>query len=162
MTALKTIVPFRQGRTSNGLRTTGSHDPFERLFDSFFHNALTGFEPQSAATGGLRVDLDISETEKAYHVTADLPGIEDKDVEVTLSEGVLTIAGERMQEEVSEDKNLHRTERRYGAFKRSLVLPSDVNEKKIAATMRNGVLQIDIEKMPVEEPKSKRIAVKTA
>ena len=162
MTSINTIVPFSCRKpVAKKASVSRRTDPFDRLFDNFFHTALTNFDPQSQSVSDFRVDLEISETESAYHVVADLPGMEDKDVTLNLSEGVLTIEGERTKADVSKDKNIHRSERRYGAFKRNLVLPSDVNEKKISATMKHGVLTIDIEKMPEEKPKSKTIPIKS-
>ena len=102
--------------------------------------------------------LDISERKDAYLVTVELPGVEPDDLQITLEDGLLTIQGERHFAHDSSEQQFHRVERRYGAFRRSITLPAQVQAEQIQATADNGVLQIMVPKM--EEAKPKRIQVR--
>jgi HSP20 family protein len=102
--------------------------------------------------------LDISERKDAYLVTVELPGVEADDLEITLEDGLLTIQGERQFTSESSEEQFHRIERRYGAFRRSITLPAQVQAEQIEASFENGVLQIVVPKM--EEAKPKRIQVR--
>jgi HSP20 family protein len=102
--------------------------------------------------------LDISERKDAYLVTVELPGVEADDLDITLEDGLLTIQGERQFAHDSSEQQFHRVERRYGAFRRSITLPAQVQAEQIEASFDNGVLQILVPKM--EEAKAKRIQVR--
>jgi HSP20 family protein len=102
--------------------------------------------------------LDISERKDAYLVTVELPGVEAEDLEITMEDGLLTIQGERQFTSESTEQQFHRIERRYGAFRRSITLPAQVQAEQIEASFDNGVLQIVVPKM--EEAKPKRIQVR--
>src|SRR5512132_323588 len=102
--------------------------------------------------------LDISERKDAYLVTVELPGVEADDFQVTLEDGLLTIQGERHFAHDSSEQHFHRVERRYGAFRRSITLPTHVMADAIEASVEGGVLQIVVPKM--EEAKPKRIEVR--
>jgi HSP20 family protein len=102
--------------------------------------------------------LDISERKDAYLVTVELPGVDAEDLEITLEDGLLTIQGERPFAHDSSEQQFHRVERRYGAFRRSITLPAQVQAEQIEASFENGVLQIVVPKM--EEAKPKRIQVR--
>jgi HSP20 family protein len=102
--------------------------------------------------------LDISERKDAYLVTVELPGVEADDLEITMEDGLLTIQGERQFTAESSEEQFHRIERRYGAFRRSITLPAQVQAEQIQASFDNGVLQIVVPKM--EEAKPKRIQVR--
>ena len=102
--------------------------------------------------------LDISERKDAYLVTVELPGIELDDLEITMEDGLLTIQGERQFTSDSSEQQFHRVERRYGAFRRSITLPAQVQAEQIEASFDNGVLQITVPKM--EEATPKRIQVR--
>jgi HSP20 family protein len=102
--------------------------------------------------------LDISERKDAYLVTVELPGVEADDLEITMEDGLLTIQGERQFTSESSEQQFHRIERRYGAFRRSITLPAQVQAEQIEASFENGVLQIVVPKM--EEAKPKRIQIR--
>jgi len=124
--------------------------------DALFGNRVPGF----AASGWIPA-VDIEEDENAYRLTADLPGIDPKDVQVTMENGVLTISGERKQEKSSGDgdSGYRRVERRYGSFVRRFTLPSDADADNISATGRNGTLEVVVPKSETAKPK--RIEVKS-
>jgi HSP20 family protein len=102
--------------------------------------------------------VDISERKDAYLVAVELPGVNAGDVEITFEDGLLTIQGERRFAHDSAEEKMHRTERFYGAFRRSITLPSHVEADKIEATAQDGVLQIMVPKAP--EVQAKRIQVR--
>jgi HSP20 family protein len=102
--------------------------------------------------------LDISERKDAYLVTVEVPGVEPEDLDITMEDGLLTIKGERQFTSESSEQQFHRVERRYGAFRRSITLPAQVQAEQIEATFDNGVLQIVVPK--AEEAKPKRIQVR--
>jgi len=102
--------------------------------------------------------LDISERKDAYLATVELPGVEPDDLQITLEDGLLTIQGERHFAHDSTEQQFHRVERRYGAFRRAITLPAQVQAEQIEASFDNGVLQIVVPKM--EEAKPKRIQVR--
>jgi HSP20 family protein len=120
-------------------------------------------QPQGSATATATATawapaLDISERKDAYLVTVELPGVEADDLEITMEDGLLTIQGERHFAHDSSEQQFHRVERRYGAFRRSITLPAQVQAEQIEASFDNGVLQVLVPKM--EEAKPKRIQVR--
>jgi HSP20 family protein len=110
------------------------------------------------ATGDWAPRVDIAETEKEFSIKAEIPAVKKEDVKVTIDNGVLTIKGERKQEKEEKDKKFHRVERLYGSFTRSFTLPDNVDESKIEASFKDGVLNLSLAK--TEETKPKAIDVK--
>lgn len=103
--------------------------------------------------------VDIKETDDAYLIEAELPGLSKKDVKVTVDDGVLTIQGERRQEEESSDKKIHRVERFYGSFMRRFSLPDNVDENSVKAKFKDGVLTLSVKKAEPKEPKAIEVHV---
>jgi HSP20 family protein len=104
--------------------------------------------------------VDVTDTEKAYEVTAELPGMDEKNVEVKFANGVLSIKGEKKEEKEEKQKDYHLSERRYGAFQRSFTVPDCVDTDKIDATFKNGVLTVSLPKTAEAQKKEKQIAIK--
>lgn len=104
--------------------------------------------------------VDISEKDGAYQITAELPGMEEKDVEVELSDGVLVIKGEKKEEKEEKKKDYHLSERHFGAFRRSFRVPDGVDADKIAAEFKNGVLTLTLPKSAKARKAERKIAVK--
>src|SRR5512133_2840586 len=102
--------------------------------------------------------LDISEGKDAYLVTVELPGLKPEDLDLTMEDSLLTIQGERQRTSEPSDQQLHRVERRYGAFRRSITLPAHVMAEQIQASFQDGVLQILVPK--AKETTPKRIQVR--
>ena len=102
--------------------------------------------------------VDVYEDTESVRLTAELPGLEHKDVDVRIENGVLTLAGERKLEDEEKKDNYYRIERRYGAFTRSFTLPTTVDADKVKAEFKNGLLKITLPKR--EEAKPKQIRVK--
>ena len=109
----------------------------------------------SASAAAWAPAVDISERKDAYLVTAELPGVKPGDVEITFEDGLLTIQGERHSASYADGEKAHRVERRYGAFRRSITLPSHVEADKIEASAQDGVLQVLVPK--AQEAQAKHI-----
>jgi len=145
-------------------------DPFSYMqhqMDDLFED-LTGASRLSKAnrTGMLTPRMDVSETDKELRITAELPGVEQKDIAVTLTGDVLTITGEKRGESESKsgDKEpmYHRVERSYGSFQRTMTVPYDIDPAKVDAKFKDGVLTVTLPK-PVEvQRQTKQIEIKKA
>ncbi len=134
-------------------RSRMDSDPFalldrrmNSLFGDFFGNRFP--DVWGKAGDGFAPQIDLSDTGDELHITAELPGLDEKDVEVTLADNLLTLKGEK-KEEVEEEKGDHyHCERNYGYFERAVRLPNDVDPDKATAKFKKGVLQIAIPKKP--------------
>jgi HSP20 family protein len=104
--------------------------------------------------------LDFSETKDAFMVKAEIPGVEQKDLSVSLQDQMLTIKGEKQKEKEEKDEKYHRVERAWGAFSRTIALPAGVDTDKVSATFKDGVLTVKLQKTPAA--KGTTIPVKTA
>ena len=104
--------------------------------------------------------IDILEKEKAYEITAELPGMDASNIEVTLANGALTIRGEKTEEKEEKKKDYHLSERRYGSFERRFKVPQGVDADKIDASFKKGVLSLTLPKTAEAEASEKKIAVK--
>jgi HSP20 family protein len=131
----------------------GLHREIDRLFDEF----AQGIGPNGQQN--IVPNIEISETDKAIEVSAEMPGLERKDVEISIEDDALTIRGEKKIEE-NKDKNVQHSERCYGVFLRVLQMPPGIDPSSVKATMSNGVLKITIPKPAKSEPK--KIEVKEA
>ena len=131
------------------------------LADAFDGSPLSGL---AAGDGFAAPSLDIAETDGAIEVTADLPGIEPSEIEVTVDNGVLTISGTREREEEKDDaeRNYHRLERFRGRFVRRVALPAGIDEDAVSASHDKGVLTIRVPKAEKAGPDGRRIEVKAA
>lgn len=164
---IRELVPWRS-REQSQLSRRNSGDPFtslqsemSRLFDSFFEGfeagpfSKTGFGPATMPK------VDVSETNDSIHVAAELPGMKEEDVEVTLSHGNLVIQGEKRAEKEDKQESYHRIERSYGAFHRSIPLPTEVDDQHVEASFKDGVLNIVLPKVaPSPAQSAKKIPVK--
>jgi HSP20 family protein len=165
--AIRDLIPWsgrgrelstRSGEETNPFLTL--HREMNRLFD----DAFRGFD--LARLGSGRVldvatgwpNIEVSETDKDVKVTAELPGLEEKDVEVELVNGVLAIRGEKKIE--TEDADRLFSERYYGRFERRIPV-DEVESDKVAASFKNGVLTVTLPKSPAAQQKVKRIAINT-
>jgi len=129
-------------------------------WDSLFENALEPWFRETEPFGDERFvpAVDIKETDDKYLIEAELPGIKKEDVHIEVKDGVLTLRGERKHEEEKSEGNYTRIERAYGQFQRSFTLPVNVEEDKISASYKDGVLAIELPKG--EKAKPKQIEVK--
>lgn len=153
-------------------------DPFhalrhemDRMFDRFWRGGFglpsfqRMFEPEPSRHGetGFAFTtpaVDFCEDDKAFHLTAELPGLSEKDINVTLSGDMLTITGEKRDEREQKDKNYHWSERHFGSFRRMVQLPPHIDRDKIEANFKNGVLSLTMPKTSEAMQQQKRIEVK--
>lgn len=131
---------------------TRMQQEMNRFFDDFF-----GDRQSEIMQGNWLPAVDVSETESELVVRAELPGLSQNDIELNLQDNVLTLKGEKKQEQKEEKENYHRIERSYGSFSRSFTLPTTVKAEQIKATFKDGVLVISLPKS--EEAKAKKIAI---
>ncbi|WP_300543911.1 Hsp20/alpha crystallin family protein [Maricaulis sp.] len=136
-------------------------DDVDRMFQSLWRGSpLTGLDwPRTATTGWAAPAVEFSETDKAYVVTAELPGLDKSDVDISLQGDMLILSGEKRSEHDDKRENVHLSERRYGRFQRAFTLPDDVDASKIEAEFRNGLLHISLPRHP-EKRASKTIKIK--
>ena len=138
------------------------HREMNRLFDDV--SRTFDVAPLGTLSGVGRMagwpSVEVSETDKDLRISAELPGLEEKDVEVLIGDGVLTLRGEKKSE--IEDKDRAFSERSYGRFERHIPLAWNVEEDKIDASFKNGVLTVTMPKAPESRPNMKRIAINRA
>lgn len=148
----QTLEPLRSFRSE-----------MDRLFDRFVKGF--GFPSQPFLTSDAELTVpavDLTEDDKAYKVTAELPGMDEKDIAVTVSGGMLVMKGEKKAEKEERSKNYYLSERSYGSFQRSFSLPEGVDEDKIAANFAKGVLTVTLPKTTDAQKAQKKIEVKAA
>ena len=157
---LRSLVPLRS-RTHIARNEINPFDMLQREVDRLFDDFGRGFmPPQMLAAASLVPQIEVAETDKQIEITAELPGLERKDVDISLEGNVLTIRAEKKAESEQKDKNIQLTERSYGVFYRALELPIAIDPATVQATMSKGVLKITIPKPPHAE--AKKIEVKEA
>jgi HSP20 family protein len=132
-----------------------TRDPFARMLDSVFGEGLYPSEDVSNRTW--MPSVNIRETEQAFFVEAELPGLTKKDIDITLENNILKLSGERRFEKDTTEESYHRVERSYGTFLRTFSLPSQVNAESVKASFKDGVLTIEVPK--AEEAKPRKIAI---
>jgi HSP20 family protein len=125
----------------------------DKLFDDFFF--LT---PTSLFKNDWEPTVDVEEDDKSIHVKAEIPGIDEKDLDVKIEDNILTLSGEKKEEREEKNKNYIFSERKFGSFSRTISLPEGIKTDKINATFKKGVLNIDIPKDETKE--AKKIAIK--
>jgi HSP20 family protein len=131
--------------------------PFRRLFEDFVQGLEPGL-PELWSEGRFVPAVDVSEDADGVTLTAEIPGMSREDIEVTVDNGVLTLAGEKRTEETREETGYHRTERRYGRFERRIRMPQYVDVDSIDATYKDGVLTL---RMPrAEAAKARSVQIK--
>ena len=161
---IRDLIPWGREKAP-GVFGDGGRDPFlslHREVNRLFDEALRGFDTRLPAFAGFPdrggwPSVEISDNEKEIRVTAEVPGLEEKDIEVLLDDGVLTIKGEKRSE--TEDKEKQFSERFYGRFERRIPLGAEVEENKVAADFKNGVLTVTLPKTERAQTKAKRIAI---
>jgi HSP20 family protein len=136
-------------RQPNRLARRLSQDDLKQVFDQFFGDG----DASSVVTSQWTPRCDIKEEAGRFLILADLPGVDPKDIEISMDKGILTIRGERTTETKTEDERFSRIERAHGVFHRRFALPDSADAEGIAATGRHGVLEITIPKRPETTPR---------
>ncbi|MCD8493555.1 MAG: Hsp20/alpha crystallin family protein [Geovibrio sp.] len=136
--------------------------PFRSLLDlnREMGRFMDRFGDGESMPGGFRPDVDIVEKNGQLVVTADLPGMEEKDIEVTINDGILAVRGERTEEKEETEKGFHRRERVFGRFVRQFALPKGTDAENVKAVFKNGVLEVRIPLKSVIEEKKIQIESK--
>lgn len=150
---VRTLIPIRD-------RNWGALEDLYREMDHLVQNLFPGEQAQRNGGGQFQLPLDLFETEEQFEVWMDLPGVSADQLQVELHEGELMIAGERPAPTQEEGRTLHRSERRYGQFRRLLTLPTQIEPEKISAEYHDGVLKVTLPKS--EKVRPTRIQVKSA
>ena len=167
--SVRDLIPWSRnnGNSAPSVFRDDNRDPFlslhrevNRLFEDVFRgfgSNLPAFSGASAFGGGWP-SVEISDGEKEIRITAEVPGLEEKDIEVLLNDGVLTLKGERRSE--TEDRDKRFSERFYGRFERRIPLGYEIREEEIDARFKNGVLTVTLPKSKKAQSQVKRIAIK--
>ena len=160
--AIRNLVPF--GKKDVSVKREDEH-PFSLLrreMDSLFDNFFRGFdlEPFESRMGAFSPKVDVTENDKEIKISAELPGMEEKDIDVSLQKDMLTIKGEKKEEKEDKGKDYYRMERSYGSFSRTIPLPVEVETDKVEAKFKKGVLSITLPKTAKAVSETKKIAVK--
>jgi HSP20 family protein len=164
--SVRDLLPWRRknGDQLPGLFRDDERDPFlalhrevNRLFDETFRNF--GISPFRNGPEGGWPSLEISDDEKEIRIAAEVPGMNEKDIEVLLSDGMLTLKGEKRSE--TEDKDKQYSERYYGRFERRIPLDCEVDAEKVEASFKNGVLTVTLPKSEQEKARVRRISVRS-
>jgi HSP20 family protein len=139
------------------------HRGLDRLFEDMWGGRPgTSLLPELWSGRDVVPQLDVTEDDNAFHVTIELPGLDEKDVNVSLADRVLTISGEKKAEKEEKEKNAYRRERAYGSFRRVLEIPAEVDAQRIEAKFKKGILAIDLPKSKAAQQKATKIPVKAA
>ena len=130
------------------------------MFDDFFTSAGHGLQPWNAGWPAMAPRIDISDSDKELVITAEMPGLDEKDFEVTLAGDLLTIKGEKKTENEDRNGNAYYVERRFGSFSRSVRLPFEAGDEQVAANYDRGVLTLRVPKPAEAQRHVRRIEVK--
>jgi HSP20 family protein len=167
--AITDLFPWKRGekvpvRREEGYPFHSLQQEVNRLFDDFFGKGEFGLTPFSGGFmeryGAFNPQVDVTETDQEIKVAAELPGLTEKDVEVSLSNDMLTISGEKKAEKEVKGENYYRMERSYGSFQRTIPLPTEIEADKVDATFKNGVLTVTLPKSAQAVQNRKKIAIK--
>jgi HSP20 family protein len=163
---IKDLIPWNWGKRETPVRreTTNPLGALQSNIDRAFEDFWRAFDLPISSTGrdgfpGVTLPVDVRETDRAVEVTAELPGMDEKDVEVSVAEGVLTIRGKKESERASEEKGYFLRERTFGSVERVVPLPDGLDPDSAKATFKNGVLAITIPKTSEAQAAMKRIPV---
>jgi HSP20 family protein len=163
--ALTELIPWKRDNGQLAVRRDNG-DPFQsfsgemdRLFENFLGDFPGRVSLANRALGSFMPQMDVKETEKEFRLTAELPGMEQKDVEVTLVDGALRIKGEKREEHEEEKGDFYRSERQYGAFERVIPLSADLDIDQAKAEFKKGVLSVVLPKSENARSNRKTIPV---
>jgi HSP20 family protein len=146
----------------NGQRGISPFDLLQERMDRMFEELSGGFGmPRLAGEGGFDINpsLDVHEADGKLMITAELPGVDEKDIDVTVNDQMLTISGEKKSESEHKEGGFLRSERSYGRFSRSVSLPYPIDPDKVQATYDRGVLKLTIEKPPEAQQRMRKIPI---
>ena len=164
---MNNLIPWKRRKSDQAVQRRAEennpyvqlHRQIDDLFERFFRGGELPFEspllsPLAGSSGMNMPAVDVTETDDELQVTADLPGMTEKDIEVTLDEQSLTLRGEKQMDREEKKRNWHVSERSYGSFQRTIPLPSGLDTSKIKANFKNGVLMVRLPK--TQDAKARR------
>ena len=165
------LVPWRK-KADQAVARRGDEHPFSRLhremnelFEGIFDDERNMFGmtrwPMEKNFLSIEPSFEVSETDDAVQVLAELPGMDEKDIEVTLDRRTLTITGEKKEEHEEKKKNTVFSERRYGSFRRMLTVPDGIDEAQVKASFKKGVLKLELPKKPEARGNARKIPIKS-
>lgn len=153
-------VPIETGSSTDDSPIASMQRQVNRLFGDYMNQPLMSwFDADRWFSGVARPNLDMTETDNAYKVTAEVPGFEQKDVEVKITDGALVLEGSTESETEEKGKTWHRHERRFGSFSRSLALPTSADQEKAKARLKNGILTVTVPKKAEAKRAVKKIEI---
>ncbi len=156
----KGLAPYKEKILKNQRAVDEIHDQINHIFDKHLKGRIAPMD-DFEDNGILEPDIEITESDKAVKVSAELPGLEPQDIEINVStDGYMTITGEKRHETEETDKGFYFSECSYGIVQRTVPLPGDIDTEKVSAEYKNGILKIDIPKLPSAQEKMKKIPVK--
>jgi len=157
------VIPWRRWQAVAPTCGTATLPTLLRDVDRLFEDVLRGFDgSRTAGQPAFAPDVDVEETETEVRVTADLPGLEEKNVDVSIESELLTISGERQAEAAREERGQRYTERSYGKFRRSVPLPENADVSKATASFAKGVLTVTVPKATEAPSKRRKIDITSA
>ncbi len=163
--SMKSFIPSVFGKNqSNANPFQALHQQIDRIFEDFGHDVPRSMSLSNPFVEGMNeISVNVSETDRQIEVTAEIPGVEQNEINVTLMDDVLTITAEKSLEKETKDeedkKNYHLVERSYGSFWRSLRLPFAAESDDIEASFKNGVLKLVIRKPEEAQQKTQKISI---
>jgi HSP20 family protein len=136
-------------------------DDLDRMFDNYFNTFVSWPELGDNRTAStFRPKVDLNESEQALTVSAELPGLSESDIDVSLTKDGLLVKGEKKEETEEKKEGYHRLERRYGSFQRLIPIPFEIDQDKVEATFKNGVLRVTLPKTEAAIEEAKKIEIK--
>jgi HSP20 family protein len=164
--AIKDLIPWKGSEKKVPVRydVDNTFEGLRRSFDRYFDDFWRGFEltPFEKSWSDFSPNIDVVEGDKEIKVTAELPGLDENDIQVSLDRDLLTISGEKKTEQEDKGKNYYRMERSYGSFRRTVSLPCEVEADKVEAAFKQGVLTVTLPKSAEVLKHTKKIKIKSA
>ena len=152
----RSLTPFRRG-----FEMTDPFTSLQRQMNRLFEDFSVGLPALPGDGSAVEPSVDVKETDKTVEVEAELPGVDEKDIQVTFEDGVLTLKGEKKAEKTESKPGYYMSERSYGSFARALSIPSSIDVNKISADFNKGVLKVVLPKLAEAQTKAKKIEVNT-
>jgi HSP20 family protein len=161
--AMKDIIPFGEKDLHPKQVEMDSFNSLKRQFDDMFERFLfrADFRPLDSRHAGFDPRIDVVENEREMKLTAELPGMEEKDIDITINRDSLTLSGEKKEEQETKSNGYYRMERSFGRFTRVIPLSSEVDQNKVKATFNKGVLTVTLPKTERAIKETKKISVKS-
>ena len=163
---MKNLIPWSRRNVPVRREDDNPFYSLQRSINQVFENFFEGFDLGPFGLGSSMTSfsprLDVSETEREFHITAELPGMDEKDEEVSLNNSLLTLRGEKKAEKDDRRKDYYRMERSYGMFERTIPIPEGVDLDKVEASFKKGILTVSLPKSAEYQKERKRIPIKAA